>query len=168
MASRFAGGNAVTFNGGGINNQGILTLSASRVYTNIADSGGGIYNEGVLNISGSILEDNLATASVLGSTGGGALANVGQVTVFTSTFRNNVVPASDGGALFNNNASLGPATFVATTSVFTNNHAQDGGAIENSQGTIEVISSTFTSNLADFDGGAIDTTGSAYNYRQYF
>ena len=157
--------------GGGIHNQGELTLFACRVYRNTADSGGGIYNDtdAVLMIRGSTLDGNLATSPVDNDSGGGALTNLGQVTAFTSTFSNNVARilfsgfyplTTGGGAVFNNNSP--DATFTATSTVFSNNSALYGGAIWNYGGTIGVISSTFTTNQADpafgGQGGAINNS----------
>ncbi len=76
------------FSGGGVSNQGTLTLSSCSVSNNSASEGGGIYNTGTLTISGCTLSGNSAIAL------GGFLVNTGTATISTSTISGNTVPST--------------------------------------------------------------------------
>ncbi len=91
---------------------------------------------------------------------GGAINNIGVLTVSSSTFSGN--RAESGGALFINTASAQSATISG--SAFTGNQAvataggvaDNGGAIAiNTDGAVTITGSTFTGNSAAVNGGAI-------------
>ena len=66
--------------GGGIFNQGTMTLTGCTISGNYSQNeGGGIFNQGTLILSGSILSGNLAVD------GSGGIANYGTVTVTNSS-----------------------------------------------------------------------------------
>jgi len=77
--------------GGGIDNAGTLTLINSTVSgnsaTNLYASGGGIYNEGTLTLINSTVSSNSA------STSGGGIYNGGRLTLINSTVSGNRAPA---------------------------------------------------------------------------
>ncbi len=92
-----SGGNVVPI-GGGILNQGVLTVSACTLSGNSASSrGGAIYNQGVLTVTHSTLSGNTAAIN-----GGGIYASPGlsfSVTVDNSTLAGNSAGFAGGGIL---------------------------------------------------------------------
>ena len=84
--------------GGGINNDGSLTLNDSTVSGNTSPGpgggGGGILNFGSMTVSDSTISGNTA------STGGGGICNGGSLTVRDSTISGNT--GGDGGGIYNN------------------------------------------------------------------
>jgi predicted outer membrane repeat protein len=89
-------GNVAT-NGGGIYNEGTLTVVAGTLSGNTAGfNGGGIYSQGTLTVSGSTLSGNVA------SNGGGGILNIGILTVKnTSTITGNTAPVGSGADVYN-------------------------------------------------------------------
>ena len=133
------GGSAVF--GGGILNDGTLTLTNSTFTNNTASGdGGGILNDGTLTLTNSTFTNNTTTDS------GSAIYNPGTLTVTNSTFTNNTTTGV-GSGIYNS------GTLTVTNSTFTNNTASDGGGIFNF-GTLTVTNSTFTNNTA-IGGGVI-------------
>lgn len=141
--------------GGGINNNGTLTLADGRVIGNetAAFGGGGIYNLGSLTIARSTIAQNKAPTSV-----GGGIYSGGQATlaVSDSTIADN--SAISGGGLFN--AAVTNA--VVTTSTISGNQATSlGGGIFNSGSggapptTLTITSSTISGNQSGSSGGGI-------------
>ncbi|MGO9468769.1 MAG: hypothetical protein ACLQIB_56500 [Isosphaeraceae bacterium] len=141
--------------GGGINNNGKLTVSRATISGNTAYDGGGIYNNGTLTLSHSSMSSNLA-----GHFGGG-IDNTGELNVSYTTISYNpgfgTVPISDipldGGGIYNSNTG----TITASHSTIFGNWARDGGGISNN-GNLTVSHTTISGNLAD-DGGGIYNNG---------
>ncbi len=134
--------------GGGIVNQGTLTVSTSTFSDNSADNGGGggIYNQGTLTVSNSTFSGNFAYG------GGGGIYNDATLTVSSSTFSEN--SAAVGGAIFNYDTQT-----VSNSTLSSNSAYFSGGGIFN-QGTQTVSSSTFSNNVAtSFTGGGILNNG---------
>src|SRR6266852_2314324 len=73
--------------GGGMLNEGTLTVSNS-ILSNNGGGGGGIHNDGTLTVSGSTLSGNSASNSSGGNSGGG-IYNEGTATVSGSTLSGN-------------------------------------------------------------------------------
>jgi len=144
--------------GGGILNEGTLTVSNSNFSNNSAafgrgsssNSGGAIFNGGTLTVSNSIFSNNYSN----GGNGGGIYnATLGEVMVSNSTFSNN--SAAYGGGIWSN------GTLTVSNSTFSNNAALLGGqagAIYNS-GTLTVGNSAFSTNSAQSYGGGILNSG---------
>ena len=129
--------------GGGVLNQGTLTISNS-VFAN--DSavyyGGAIYNQGgILSVTSTKFSNDTATYGL-----GGAIDNSGTLVVATSTFTGGV--AFEGGAIDNKSGSL-----TVTASTFDSNRAIQGGSIFNN--AIATITASTLSNSNAFQGGAI-------------
>lgn len=128
--------------GGGIRNQGTLTLDGVLMSANEASGqGGAIYNydAGVLAVRNSNFSGNRADFD------GGAISNVSRLIV------------RGGGQI-----SLATPVVTVENSVFLANNARDGGAINNaSRSALLIQSSSFTNNRADpGDGGAINNGSS--------
>jgi hypothetical protein len=162
--------------GGGILNNGALTLSNSTLRDNRASSfGGGIDNgkTGTLTVTHSILSGNnvgaagggianFGTLTVTDSTlsgnnsdtAGGGIENYGRLTVTTSTLASNATNFASGGGIDNF------GTLTVTTSTLSGNTASaTGGGIANGAGTVTVTNSTLAGNTAGSAGGGIANLG---------
>lgn len=124
--------------GGGILNEGTLTLDRCLIANNAAVSGGGIANLGTLHVYQSVISNNAA------ATFGGGLYNGPTATAFLT---NSVVVANEaetGGALFN----LGTNALV--NSLLARNLAQGnpglGGGLRQSFGLGHLINTTLSGN----------------------
>ena len=165
-------GNTADYGGAIYNYGGSVTVSDSTFTNNIAYNGGAIWNSDTLGVKDSVFQNNNATWS-----GGAIHSGSGSVTVSGSTFTNNTTKYH-GGAIGNsdllsvkdsvfqnNNADYGGAienngTLDVSGSNFSGNTANNGGAIWNHQGSVTVNNSTFTENTANL-GGAIENDGTS-------
>lgn len=136
--------------GGAIYNDGMLSIHASTFSENQTEDGqmgGAIYNsypQGNLILTNSTFLWNSAEGE------GGAIANIGELSVRDSTFETN--QGSNGGAIYN--YWMGYKVLISG-STFKTNSASNGGAIFNDGGKIEVVNSTFYRNEATWEGGGI-------------
>jgi len=143
-------GAAYDGSGGGIYNQGTLTLTDSTISGNsAAGSGGGIYNDGTLTL----LTNSAVSGNFAGKAGGG-ISNSGTVTLSNSTISGNSA-GGDGGGIFNR----GTGSLSLTNSTISGNSAgifggAEGGAIYN-RGTLALTNSTISGNSAGASGGGI-------------
>jgi CSLREA domain-containing protein len=133
--------------GGGILNEGTLTLNDSAINNSNSDAalnpgvGGGIRSYGTLTLNRVTLENNRAKF-------GGGIYKEGSLTVIDSTIAGNHSIAN-GGGLYN---AQGSASIDRST--IAGNSAAYGGGIEN-DATLQVINSTISENHAAEDGGGI-------------
>ena len=111
-------GNSAAIHGGGIINYGPLTISNSTIAGNSAVNGGGINNSGTLTISNSTISGNSADY-------GGGIRNYGPLTISNSTISGNSV-ATEGGGIIN----FGPLT-ISNSTISGNSAATEGGGIRN-------------------------------------
>ncbi len=143
--------------GGGIRNQGSLTLQDVNLSNNTASGGGGaIFSFGAasaLTISNSKLESNISN----GPLGGGAIFN-GSATTITDTMIKGNASAANGGAFVNS----GSASLTLTKSTVKGNSAPagQGGGLFNSA-TVSIVRSTISGNSASDGGGIANVTFSA-------
>jgi len=148
-------GNLSDGNGGGIYNSGTITINNSTLANNVAYivSGGGIYNSGTITISNSTLSNN--DAGVGGGNHGGGIynTNTGTLTISNSTLSDNDA-ANYGGGIYNN------GDLTLSYSTLSGNDADVGGGIFNF-GTLTISNSTLSSNDADLGGGI-------HNHRDVF
>ena len=138
-------------NGGGVHNQGNLTLRNVVVKNNQANAdGGGIRNNGTLTIENSEISNNQAIDN------GGGIRNQGTITIIDSTIADNTSvgdsDTSGGGGLINTGAL---ATIINST--FSGNTGKNGGAIRNDT-VLNLINSTLSGNTAAFTGGGLVNT----------
>ena len=127
--------NGSNFSGGGIRNDGTLTITNSTLSDNSATSGGGgIFNTGggTLTITNSTLSSNSAAS------GGGGIHNQGMLTVTNSTLSGNSAASSFGGGIYNNGGTLNFANAIIANSA-------GGDCINGGTGTI----GTNTNNLIE-------------------
>lgn len=152
--------------GGGILNQGNLTLTNVAVSNNTSyDGGSGMQNEGFLSIDGCTFSNNYQTA-VRGSTGG-AIRNVSasDVTIARSIFSGN--SAYSAGAIYNvytaGSVRVSESTFVGNTAAYI------GGAVYVEGGVTTIENSTFSGNSVTgtvglgFGGALYDTNNATVN-----
>ncbi len=130
------GGNA--FSGGGIVNDGTLTVTDAVISGNSATTGGGagIENNGTLTVTGSTISGNDA-----GIGDGGGIRNAGTLTVSGSTISGNV--AVNGGGI----AAFG-ASMAVTNSTLSGNTASIGGAAIINFNVATVRNTTIAGNVA--------------------
>jgi hypothetical protein len=139
--------------GGGIYNNGSLTLNNTTVSGNKGYRGGGIYNQGELTINtGSRIVSNVAENS-----GGGIYNDSGQATITETTIAGNTAVGFSGGGIDNEKTPL-----TIRRSTFSDNQAgSQGGGLFNFESNTNIANSTFAGNLAREDGGGIFQIGPA-------
>ncbi len=133
--------NSADGNGGGIFSSGALTIYTSTFSENTADNGGGIYTGDVL------IQDSTLSYNSAGTDGGG-IYTTGVSTVEISTFSTNYAVTSGGGIYTS-------GTLTVTGSTFSVNSAYNSGAGIYSSGTLTVTNSTFYGDTASNYGGGI-------------
>lgn len=146
-------GGTVTGPGGGIVNQGDLTVSNSTISGNSATTtGGGIYSVGTLIITNSTVSGNSA-ANAGGIFNGGTLATVSNSTISSNS------ATSSGGGLYNNSS----ASLTVSNSTLSGNSAMTagGGLYNNTSGTVTVSNSTLSSNTGPNGSGLYNSTGAS-------
>jgi predicted outer membrane repeat protein len=112
---------------------------------------GGAQNGGAVLVEGGVLIVTGSTLSANSSALGGAVHNVGTVSIRGTTFVGNSSP-NVGGAIFDGASG----SLAVTNSTFSGNSATNaGGAIHNAASGATVASSTFSGNTAALGGGAI-------------
>ena len=111
--------------GGGILNYENLTVRDCAIVANSGSFGGGIANEGTLTVESSTISGNKAVSG-----GGGIYAN-GMTTIRNSTISGNDAGAATGGGINNYGPidSFTPTTLVAENSTITGNTAGCGHGV---------------------------------------
>jgi len=169
---------ATTFLGGGIFNDGSLTIDNTSFTGNLGYRGGGIAN----GFRGIAIVDNSELITNGANVDGGAVFNFGSLTVINCYIYNNqagtgggVVNASFGtttisqSTLSNNSATSGGAggffnesgTAIVSDSTVDHNSATDrgGGIVNGLYGTIKIIYSTLFENTSNLTGGGLFNIG---------
>jgi len=156
VSSNWAFGGA----GGGIyNNGGTLRITGSIISLNMATGissvGGGIFNVGMMDIYHSAISDNHASIA------GGGIYNVGTLTITDSTINGNLAGSPLQGSGFGGGISNERILVIRNSTIHSNSasgkNSGTGGGIASggSNGTLEIINSTISSNSANLDGGGI-------------
>ena len=144
-----SGGNSASY-GGGIFNDGALTVTDCTFTSNSATyDGGGIYTYGALTVTDSTFTNNSGTYY-----GGGIFTLSTTVSVSGSTFTSNSAPDGGGGGI----ANYFYSTLTLTNSTFTSNSAPDGGGIYN-YSMATVTNCTVRGNTSQNAGGGIYNVG---------
>ncbi|HEX8889752.1 MAG TPA: cadherin-like domain-containing protein, partial [Pyrinomonadaceae bacterium] len=151
-------GGKVAAAGGGILNNGTLTLTDAVVSGNDISSGsnwgGGIFNGGTLIVTNTTVSGN--TGGSGGSAGGGGIFNSGTLTVTNSTVSGNSAGTTGpGGGIYSTSGTL---TLVNST-VSGNTTPTNGGGIYSDSGTATLTNVTVTNNRADNDNNTTGTGG---------
>ena len=149
-------------NSGATLNLQFLTIEDGSV-TSILAEGGGISNQGTLTVANSTLSGNHAIGEGIGGVcfGGAIFNDVGAtLTVTDSTFSANQTTASGTGSLGNGGAiSNDSGTVTVTNSTFSANQANGSGGAIVSVGTLTITNSTFSANQAGFAGAIYNAAG---------
>lgn len=132
-------------NGGGVFNQGTLTLVNTSITENTANRGGGVYNEGALIAMDTLIQNNSAQFY------GGGIYSTGLFDIQRSSLIGNIA-SSSGGALWTNSNQ---ASSLVNTTVSANS-ANSGAGIRLDRGDLTINNSTITRNiLGSFDGAGV-------------
>lgn len=136
--------------------------SGSGTGGNTGGAGGGIYNEGTLTMTDSELRNNTALAA----NGGGGLFNAAVATLTNTLIDGNQGGSvgGGGGGIHNSTRSGGSATanttkLQLTNCTISNNIAAGGGGLRNQFGAATIVNSVFRDNRASSSGAAIDVSG---------
>ena len=122
--------------GGGILNDGALSVNHSSINENtVTLAGGGIYNRGVLAITSSTVSNNIA-----GTSGGGIFHWEGTLTLKNITVSTNRALLFESGGIFSN------ATLSLTNSTITQNRAAGTGGLRKQSGTVTLTNTIIAGN----------------------
>ncbi|MCP4697190.1 MAG: choice-of-anchor D domain-containing protein [Gammaproteobacteria bacterium] len=155
--------------GGGIYNEGNLSLQEVQLWSNTAIEGGGIYNAGVLNITGGSIGRNGENRA---ERGGGIYHSATSFFPFTSLKKMDIegvavsgnYAAFEGGGIYVESSTLLTLTInIANSTVSGNRTGGDGGGIfYNCVSTpLSIRNSTFSGNEAIGGGGGLYHNNSA-------
>ena len=147
--------------GGGIKNEGMLTLKNSIITDNNAFIGGGIYNEGIMNISNVTIKNNKI------EDGGGGIKNSGSLSIEDSVITDNIQGINNNGnmnitrvTIKNNIGGDGAGILtwgkmIIIDSIIRDNNGTYGGGIKNSN-LLYIYGSTIINNRANNGGGILN------------
>ena len=135
--------------GGGIYNEGDLTLEAdSTVSGNHASEGGGIYNKsGTLTLHGTVNNNT--------SGGGGGIFNHEGSLTIDGTVSDNTSEHNSGGGIRNESGTL----TLTLHGTIGDNTAPNGGGISNSDGNLTIYGTVSGNMAAGWNGGGIESYG---------
>lgn len=124
-----------------------------------------VASNGTLTLNNLTLYNGRATTGDV-DCGGGAMFTFGTVTLNEITFsQNQATDLQDGGAICNSKNNNSPGSLTINRSTFVSNIAHDdGGAIRN-DGNIDIRNSTFSGNRADGQGLEGGSGGAVYTRR---
>jgi predicted outer membrane repeat protein len=145
--------------GGGITNEGTLTLQNSIVSDNTSNAGGGILNVGTLTLVNCTVRDNAAVKSgdymQKCGNGGGIKNMAGTLTLINSTVSGNSAQKNGGGVFVSCDGTLE----LINSTVSGNSAGGNGGGIY-IKGAVELVNSTISDNSAAVNGGGVYAEGS--------
>jgi hypothetical protein len=141
--------NGVTQNGGGILNEGSLTLIGVRLSANHAESGGGIYNNGILTLENVELDENQAELG-----GGICVMDNGVLSMTGSSVHHNNCTWRGCGISTTSSAQL----IVHDSDISNNSTGSSGGGLYN-RGTATLFSTEVSSNTIDSDNPGANGSG---------
>jgi hypothetical protein len=163
LASLIIAGGSAQGSGGGIANDGTLTVSNCTISGNTVtsgQSGGGVYNAGTLTLNNSTISGNSAAEKGLG----GGIYNGGALTVTNTTISGNT--AGSGGGIYN----AGTLT-LSNSTIFANSAADGGGLVtigsgESGVATLanSIVSGNTATSNADVDASAGTLTNNGGNF----
>jgi len=143
--------------GGGVRNEGELTIEESIISHNQGSAGGGIFNDGKLTLVNCTVSENTSTGGdtyLECNTGGGIKNMVGVATLINSTVSDNTARGKGGGLHI---ACQGILVLVNCTVSGNSTNANGGGIYLDGVG--EFTNSTIANNSANSGGGVhIDGT----------
>ncbi|MFW6146631.1 MAG: beta strand repeat-containing protein [Planctomycetota bacterium] len=136
------GGGEQGWSRGGLRNLGTATLAGLVIRGNTARVGGGIYNEGTLTVSDSRISENHAARVE----GGGGIYNTGTLTVIDSILRGNTAIWAGGGIYNTGDLVVRGSTLTGNTAGNAGVMRGFGGGIHSEGGAVLVIDSTIAAN----------------------
>ena len=151
--------------GGGIYNEGTLTINGGNVcYNRSNKNGAGIYNAGTLNISGGEIKYNyISSGSDTDENGGGAgVYNKGTLTMNScyvgyNSGRNDDFVYRRGGGFY---LAAGSSTNIGNTAVEWNESRDGGGFYVESNATLKLMNTDICNNNSEnHEGGGISNKG---------
>ena len=157
---------AASFEGGGIHNDGALTLTDAVLDGNYAPFGGGIYNDGTMTITRCKITGGTTESGGLGA--GVYNFQPGMLTITDSDISGNTAGYQGldgaGGGILNSGG-----TVAVTDSVLSNNSGGSGGGIQSNDGPLTITHCIFSGNAARdgsgggiWSGGSLTVTGSTF------
>jgi hypothetical protein len=166
--------------GGGVHNEGTLTIRDSTVSGNATGNnrgcsgcyGGGVYNEGTLTIENSTISGNTTgdagAAGSPGGDGGGVYILDGTLTIRESTISNNTTGDGSGSARDGYGGGVyvhtGAVTVTIENSTISGNAAKGGGGGVCNRSTLTLVNCTITDNTADADNDCVSEHGGGIRY----
>jgi CSLREA domain-containing protein len=150
-------GERMTASGGGIANDGTLTLTGSAVSANTTKfGGGGIANDGTLTLTNTTVNGNTAIFE-----GGGIDNSGGTLTLNNSVVSGNTTKFGGGGISNATNFFEQGGTLTLNNSIVIDNGADlGGGGIDNVGGTLTLTNSTVSGNkTTQGEGGGVFNEG---------
>ena len=145
-------GNVPGDSGGGILNQGVLTLTDTTISDNSASRGGGISSDNVLN------GVNLTVSGNTSTFGGGGIESTGDLTLTATTIVNNATSISGGGGGINQSGISANLTLTNTT-ISDNTAAIGGGLSQSTGGLVNVIMGSVISVISGNTANALGAGG---------
>jgi sugar lactone lactonase YvrE len=142
------GGNSGGTSGGGIYNNGTLTLIRSTVSDCIANDGGAGYGGGIYQNGGSLIMTDSTISGNTANYGGGLFVNYATITIKNSTISGNFSAPNWGGAgIYNWQSTVS----LANTTISGNSAGTGAGGGINSTGPLTLTNSIIAGNLATTD-----------------
>jgi hypothetical protein len=151
MTIRHGNPSSAPRSGGGIRNEGELTVEESIISHNRGSAGGGLFNDGRLTLVNCAISSNTATGGdtyLECNTGGGIKNMAGVVTLINSTVSDNTALAKGGGLHIACHGTL----LLVNSTISGNSTTADGGGVY-INGVGEFTNSTIANNSANNGGG---------------
>ena len=140
-----------------------LTMSNGRVNAALSE-GGAIQNNGTLTITASTISGNTVNGSGLNLGAGISNRTTGNLTLRDSTISGNSATggaSNDGGGIYNQGVAK-----VINSTISGNSSTNGGGlSIDPGGGTVSIINSTVSGNSASFAGGGLHPSAGTVNVR---
>ncbi len=132
------------FEGGAIENFGVLTVRNSSITGSTGVIGAAICNEGTATVEFTTISGNTALDA------GGGIYNAGTLTVQNSTVSGNISPGPGGGVL----TDFFSLTSITNSTISGNTTEDQGGGVANGpEAVMSLVHVTITANHADHEGG---------------
>ena len=143
---------AVQLNGGGVVGQSVIAVETgvdATIENITVTNGDGGWGGAIYNIGTlTVIGSTISDSTATGSNGrvfGGGIYNGGTLTVETSTIADNTATGDAGGGIFND---AGASVTIDSSTIAGNVAGYDGGGIYNYDGTLTVEDSTISGNSA--------------------
>lgn len=136
------------YNGGGVYNNGTLTLEDGTICGNTAGRGGGVYNQGIFTMSGGAISNNTRSY-------GAGVYNLGTFTMNAGTISENTASQEGGGV-----DNVYGSTFTMNGGTIIGNSGSWGGGVRN-EGSFTMNEGEISGNIA-VQGSGINTKNGTF------